>query len=364
MVLLTGFGLGCILIQIVILMRDFWRFTPTRIYSALLVMAGLLLLIPHIDPQWRWIAWDMTTATPALFWWLCQVTFSKVPDRRTPWVYIALFSFLAPALGRQLGADTSTHSQLHLLLWELPRVSEYLLVLKGGWEMLSTWSSDLVQERRRLRGWVLGIIGLGILGITFGLNAGLASELFIQVTVCACALASAGLMLGGRSLVLMEESQQLTASDMYSSQNPKEVADQEKLDSQAIVVPPDEEQRHLLAYRLNRLMASGFYRTEGLTLRKLSLELDAPVHKTRALINGTLGYRNFSDYLNQLRITEARTRLRAEPDTPVLNIALDVGYRNISSFNRTFKDLVDSTPTEYRKNKVQDLGLERLATSG
>jgi len=57
------------------------------------------------------------------------------------------------------------------------------------------------------------------------------------------------------------------------------------------------------------------------------------------------------DILNQLRIAEASTRLRGEPETPVLNIALDVGYRNISSFNRTFKDMVKLTPTEFRLTK-------------
>ena len=45
----------------------------------------------------------------------------------------------------------------------------------------------------------------------------------------------------------------------------------------------------------------------------------------------------------------AAERLRNEPDTPVLNISLDVGYRTLSSFNRAFRDIQNATPTEYRQ---------------
>ena len=96
-------------------------------------------------------------------------------------------------------------------------------------------------------------------------------------------------------------------------------------------------------------MDEGFYCTEHLTLKKLSEQLSLPEHKTRELINQELGYRNFNDYINKLRIADAKIRLLDDLDTPVLNIALDVGYRNISSFNRAFKDITQQTPTEYRK---------------
>ena len=70
------------------------------------------------------------------------------------------------------------------------------------------------------------------------------------------------------------------------------------------------------------------------------------------MINQKLGYRNFNDYINQLRIAEAGARLIAEPDTPILNIALDVGYRTLSSFNRAFKEILEQTPTAYRQSEV------------
>lgn len=344
MVLLTGFGLGCIAIQILLLMRDVWNSVLTRVYTGLLISAGILLLMPYIEPSWRWLAWDVSTATPAVFWLLCQLAFSNSPNLRTPWSVIALYSFIAPALGRAIGVDAQTGSHLNTLLWAWPRLCEYALVLHGVWHILATWSGDLINARRRLRVWLLCVLGTGILGVTVGLNTGLASDLFLHAVVCTCTLVSAVFMLNGRvSLLAIEESKSNLLEQESSS-----------LQEAAIELPDlplGQGKFDALGYRLQSLMSEGFYRTEGLTLKILSRELNAPLHKTRALINHELGFRNFSDYLNQLRIAEATERLRNEPETPVLNIALDVGYRNISSFNRVFKEQLKLTPTMYRQSE-------------
>jgi AraC-like DNA-binding protein len=100
---------------------------------------------------------------------------------------------------------------------------------------------------------------------------------------------------------------------------------------------------------LGRTMDTGFYRTEKLTLKKLSEATEIPEYRLRKVINQALGYRNFNDYINQLRVADAAERLRNEPDTPVLNISLDVGYRTLSSFNRAFRDIQNATPTEFRQ---------------
>jgi len=34
--------------------------------------------------------------------------------------------------------------------------------------------------------------------------------------------------------------------------------------------------------------------------------------------------------------------------TPILTIALSVGYQSINTFNRGFRDIMDMTPSEYR----------------
>jgi len=55
------------------------------------------------------------------------------------------------------------------------------------------------------------------------------------------------------------------------------------------------------------------------------------------------------EYINRLRIREAARRL-VESDVTILCIAYDVGFNNLRTFNRAFLKLMESTPSEYRKN--------------
>ncbi len=106
--------------------------------------------------------------------------------------------------------------------------------------------------------------------------------------------------------------------------------------------------------KLKALMDKGFYRETGLTISVLASELGYPEHQLRKLINGHLGYRNFSAFLNSYRVAESQQRL-ADPEdarTPVLTIALDLGYASLGPFNRAFKALTEMTPTEYRRHRL------------
>lgn len=54
------------------------------------------------------------------------------------------------------------------------------------------------------------------------------------------------------------------------------------------------------------------------------------------------------EYVNRLRIEEAKRRLAAR-DARVIDIALSVGFESLSTFNRAFKRVTGTTPTEYQK---------------
>ena len=56
---------------------------------------------------------------------------------------------------------------------------------------------------------------------------------------------------------------------------------------------------------------------------------------------------NFKQYLNTVRITEAK-RLLIDTDHQIVTIAHSVGYNNIPHFNRTFKQVTTISPKEYR----------------
>ncbi len=96
------------------------------------------------------------------------------------------------------------------------------------------------------------------------------------------------------------------------------------------------------------------YRELGLGIRDLATKINVPEHQLRALINKGLGFRNFSAFLNQYRLAEAKSAL-AEPDkarTPILTIAMDAGYASLATFNRAFKAEEGITPSEYREKAL------------
>ena len=53
-------------------------------------------------------------------------------------------------------------------------------------------------------------------------------------------------------------------------------------------------------------------------------------------------------FINQLRIEEAK-RLLKNSDLRINEIAYEVGYDNVTHFNRTFKSMTDLSPSNYRK---------------
>lgn len=57
--------------------------------------------------------------------------------------------------------------------------------------------------------------------------------------------------------------------------------------------------------------------------------------------------RTFTDYLNQLRV-ETACALPTGTSLPVTGVAARSGYRNLSNFNRRFRELNWLRPTEFR----------------
>lgn len=84
------------------------------------------------------------------------------------------------------------------------------------------------------------------------------------------------------------------------------------------------------------------------------LNLDFAVAKTgvsRTKINdilkAELGF-TFTGYLNKLRLTEAARLLSAEGEANVAEIAYSVGYKNVSYFNKLFKEEYGCTPKAFK----------------
>ncbi len=122
----------------------------------------------------------------------------------------------------------------------------------------------------------------------------------------------------------------------------------------------DPREAALLDALLDAVESQKIYRREGLTIAALAAHVSSQEYRVRRAINGRLGYRNFTAFLNHYRLQEACARLSdpAEARTPVLTIAMDLGYRSLGPFNRAFKDLTGVTPSAYRRSKRGGSGPE------
>ena len=333
---LSGFALGAVCLLIVIIARDFGHLKVGKAFVALLVSGSFFLIQDIVPRPWNDIASSLSTMVPALFWLLCQLAFAYRPKIKSFAGLMALYTFVAPAIGKLSGTLRNPESIWYFFSWTLGTYLEYIVIALGLWTVISHWEDDLVESSRRLRKALLISVGVTVLLVVIPMNTGLFDLKISYVAIIVAALSCSNFLIEGKKGVLFGLQALSNDLDEPTKLNPPlEPKTQETI---------EESQQQ----KLNDLMKQGFYRTEHLTIKTLANALDMPEYKTRALINQTLGYRNFNDYINQLRIQEAAQRLINEPDTPILNISLDVGYRTLSSFNRAFKDIKDTTPTEHR----------------
>jgi AraC-like DNA-binding protein len=104
--------------------------------------------------------------------------------------------------------------------------------------------------------------------------------------------------------------------------------------------------------RLNQLMLQEkIFCDEDLSLAKLAEELEITIHQLSQFLNQNLG-KNFYNYINMFRVTEAKNLLIDEPERSVLSVAFAVGFNSYSSFHRSFCKDVGLTPKEFRKRFV------------
>ncbi len=89
------------------------------------------------------------------------------------------------------------------------------------------------------------------------------------------------------------------------------------------------------------------YLNPALKISNVAEKVDRPNHLISMVINSQSG-KNFSEYINQLRIEYAKTLLIEDPDKKILAVALDSGFSSLSVFNSAFKKMTGLSPTSYR----------------
>ena len=90
---------------------------------------------------------------------------------------------------------------------------------------------------------------------------------------------------------------------------------------------------------------------EKITIEDISKEVHLSQSHFMKYFKNTMGI-SFIDYLNEYRLTMA-SRLLLSSDSLILDIAAEVGFDNLSYFNRLFKKRFQQSPRDYRKRYAQ-----------
>lgn len=85
-----------------------------------------------------------------------------------------------------------------------------------------------------------------------------------------------------------------------------------------------------------------------LTLSKLAVLAGLSVHQLSEFINTRFNI-NFSGYVNQFRVEEAKKLLIQNPEQNIMQIAYQVGFNSTSAFHRYFAKFAILSPKDYRK---------------
>lgn len=95
-----------------------------------------------------------------------------------------------------------------------------------------------------------------------------------------------------------------------------------------------------------RCIATG-YANADLDLDAFVTQTGVNRNKINDILKAELGY-TFTAYLNKLRLTEAARLLAEKEGANVAEIAYSVGYKNVSYFNKLFKEEYSCTPRAFR----------------
>ncbi len=356
-----------------------------RLYGILLLsILGFFLAPFSSGTPWHLLTVSLMTAIPGLFWLFSYSLFDDSFILKRWQIVLVAVTIILPLidLTSQIMRWGDTQ-HLKWLLVHFPEALEFILVGMIVFVVARHWGDDLVESRRYLRIWFCGINGvilLGMLLIREFFSASLPWLINIQYLTAAFLLliTNAILLRFSRDLMFAyikkrfisehstikspstieshstESEPLLVQSDTPEIIVPKPELEISSTEPETTKVNPVEVSPELLLELTKIMEQDHFYREMDLSIGQLAVKLEVKEHHLRRVINSGLGYRNFNDFLNCYRIQETSARL-SDPEIaklPILTIALDAGFRSLSTFNKAFKDTHQLTPTEFRKKSL------------
>ena len=107
-------------------------------------------------------------------------------------------------------------------------------------------------------------------------------------------------------------------------------------------------------YQLKGVIESEkLYKNSNLSLAYLASKMGVLERDISLLIN-KYGNHNFSQFVNNYRVEEAKRLMMQDASQKVISIAYQSGFNNLSTFNHAFKSFTGLTPSEFRKMHERD----------
>ena len=97
------------------------------------------------------------------------------------------------------------------------------------------------------------------------------------------------------------------------------------------------------------LYCSDHFADEDISIKKIADELYVSTSYVSKVFSTKLKY-GLRKYVNELRISKAKDLL-SKTDLKIIDVMLECGFRNQSSFNRVFFEACGLSPSEYRRKK-------------
>jgi AraC-like DNA-binding protein len=321
-----------------------------RVTGALLMLSTIGYLAASDDVLWDAVGvLAPLLALPAMsvpyFLWLFARSVFEAPWPRA--IFVAIPAAVVVAVWGIYLAGSAVSPELLGRALVVLRIFSLIVVAHALWMTITGRSGDLIEKRRKFRLFFVGIISVQVFAVVV-------VELILGDTPPPAWLDMANvIIIAALTLILAIPLLRLSPS-FFRPSLPADAP-----------VPTDHDDDlgaagKVYCQKLLDLMSDGYYRETGLTIPLLAGKLAYPEHQLRRLINGHLGYRNFTAFLNSYRIAEAKERL-ADPEqarTPVLTIALNLGYGSLGPFNRAFKADTSMTPTDYRRSALNNADSE------
>ncbi len=231
---------------------------------------------------------------------------------------------------------------VNLISGTLFRIGMLVFAAAALWEVWRGREGDLIESRRRLRPRLVAAVAFYVVVIALTqiavVNLGMPGWLIslVNSSIVAISLVFGAAMFGMRQADLFGP---VAAARTGAARPATDGALAERLRS------------HMEGQRA--------WRDEALTIAKLAAQLGEQEYRLRRTINGQLGHRNFSAFLNGYRLAEVKAALAdpAQRDVPIITIALDAGFGSLGPFNRAFREAEGMTPSEFRARTLANSGI-------